>query len=97
MPTRFSNYFPAPRIRQRNPSPDASLGAISCPRDRNLLLGVEGGAEAGCPETAPRAGLRPPMPHESILNRPVLGPPRAGCGPPDGCVLDFLDFCPIVA
>jgi len=66
-------------------------------RDRNLLSAAEGGREVGCPETAPRARLRPAMPHESILNRPTLKPPRVGCAPSDGCVLDFLDFRPILA
>jgi hypothetical protein len=36
-------------------------------RDRNLLSAAEGGTEASSPETAPRAGLQPPVLHETIL------------------------------
>jgi hypothetical protein len=39
-------------------------------RDRNLLSGAEGGRETSGPETAPRAGLRPPVLHGTILNPP---------------------------
>jgi hypothetical protein len=62
-----------------------------------LLSATEGGAEVSGPETAPRASLRPPVLHQTILNPPLRGRRGPEKALPGSDVPDFLDFRPILA
>jgi len=50
--------------------PNPSIPRGTTERDRNLPSPADGGEEASSPETAPRARVPRPVPHETILNPP---------------------------
>jgi len=56
-----------------------------------LLSTAEGGKEAGGPETAPSAVLRPPVLHAAILNPPERGRREPEKALPGGDVQNLLD------